>query len=202
MISVFRPRLSRQLSVACFVLCAAALVYALVTDGAGALWTSGTWAALVAATVWATFYRPEVRISPGGVRLVNVFRTIDLPWPAIQLIDTKWALALRTGYGTFTAWAAPAPGRRETRRLATKDVTTLPESTYADGESIRPGDAPDTSSGAAALLIRRQWEQLRDAGHLDDSKLDPALRPVTWFLPTVVGLPLLLTLAVLSAVTA
>ena len=54
------------------------------------------------------------------MHLVNVLRTIDLPWPAIQLVDTKWALTLVTAYGKFTAWAAPAPGGMASARRMTR----------------------------------------------------------------------------------
>ena len=73
------------------------------------------WLALVRGACWAAVLAPEVVVDDGGVRLVNVLRTIDLPWPSIQAVDTKWALTLITAYGRFTAWAAPAPGRA-TRR--------------------------------------------------------------------------------------
>ena len=80
------------------------------SDGPSALWRAGPWLALVAGACWALFWRPEVVVDDGGVRLVNVSRTIDVPWPSIQAVDTKWALTLITAYGRFTGWAAPAPG--------------------------------------------------------------------------------------------
>ena len=54
------------------------------------------WALLVGGACWATFWRPRVEVSDAGVRVVNVTRTIDIPWPALRDVDTKWALTLDT----------------------------------------------------------------------------------------------------------
>ena len=77
------------------IICVVAAVGLLVRDGLGA--PAG--AAVPGArrgTCWAVFWRPVVAVDDGGVRLVNVLRTIDLPWPSILAIDTKWALTLIT----------------------------------------------------------------------------------------------------------
>jgi hypothetical protein len=151
------------------------------------------WDALVVGSVWALYYRPEVGVDDGGVHVVNVLRTIDVPWPSIQRIDTKWALTLFTAYGKVTAWAAPAPGGFASRMAGRQDFKGLPESTYGGGGSIRPGDLPGTASGSAALVIRRHWEMLRDAGHLDDPKLEFAEPPTRWHFQTIlVGAALVL----------
>ena len=70
------------------------------------------WMALLAVICWATFWRPRVTVSDGGVELVNVTRTVFVPWPALHDLETRWALTLVTAYGRFTAWSAPAPGAR------------------------------------------------------------------------------------------
>jgi hypothetical protein len=163
------------------------------------MWQLGPWLALVAGTCWAVFWRPQVEVTDGGVRLVNVFRTIDVPWPAIQLVDTKWALTLQTAYGTFTAWAAPSPGARGAMRATRTDASHLPASTYA-GDGIRPGDLPSSHSGAAAEMVRRHWEQLRDAGHLDDPHLERERAPVTWHVGVLLAGAGLLILGVLGVV--
>ena len=80
-------------------------------------------------------------------------RTIDLPWPAIQDVDTKWALTLRHRVRAVTR---PGPHRRPAARHRAHahrpDVKHLPASTVGAGDSVRPGDLPSTSpSGRAAL---------------------------------------------------
>lgn len=174
---------------------------------AALLWRNGMreflqvtpWLVLVSGACWAAFWRPYVEVSDGGVRLVNVFRTVDLPWPSIQTIDTKWALTLVTAYGRFTAWAAPAPGVRGAVRATRSDVKNLPSSTYA-GEGIRPGDLPSSASGEVAVLIRKQWEALRDAGHLENPRLEPERAPVTWHVPIVAAGAGLIVLGIVGLV--
>ncbi|WP_217617392.1 PH domain-containing protein, partial [Cellulomonas sp. GbtcB1] len=60
---------------------------------------------------WAAYWRPAVLVSPAGDELRNVTRTIELPWPTIQRVDTRYAHTLHTAYGDYAAWAAPAPSR-------------------------------------------------------------------------------------------
>jgi hypothetical protein len=196
---VFRPGFGRVLCIAIGVICVVAMVALVATDGLAAGWRGGPWLALVAGSCWALFWRPEVVVDDGGVRLVNVFRTIDLPWPSIVAVDTKWALTLITAYGRYTGWAAPAPGMHEAVRATSRDAEHLPASAWSS-EGIRPGDLPSSPSGSAALLIRRRWEQLRDAGHLDDPRLEHDAPPVTWHRNTIasgVGLAVLCVIGLL-----
>lgn len=180
---VFRPSFGRVLSVAIGALCAVVFVALAIQDMTTA-WLAAPWLALTAGACWAIFWRPEVIVEESGVRLVNILRTIDLPWPAIQAVDTKWALTLITAYGNFNGWAAPAPGAFETRRASKQDTKHLPPSTAREG-TIRPGDLPTSTSGSAALVIRHHWEQLRDAGYLDNPRLEHERVPVRWHVRTI-----------------
>lgn len=150
------------------------------------------WLGLGVWACWATLWRPRVEFDDSGVTLVNVFRTIRLPWPSIQLVDTKWMLTLVTVYGTFRAWAAPAPGARATVRADKSQLRNLPESTGVDG-GVRPGDVPSSQSGGAAWAIRRHWEELRDAGYLDDPRQEYERAPITWHISVIAsGLAMLI----------
>ncbi|NLE71986.1 MAG: PH domain-containing protein [Actinomycetales bacterium] len=173
----FRPTFGRNLTAVVAVLAAAAFVWTVVENPADARYAPVF--ALVVAAVWALYGRPAVVVSDGGVELVNVLRTVELPWPAIERIDTKYALTLYTPYGAYAAWAAPAPSREVSLRATRSDTRHLPESTYIGG-GIRPGDLVGTASGEAAAHIRRRWEELRDAGHLDDPRLERPQPRVRW----------------------
>jgi hypothetical protein len=195
---VFRPTFGRVLTIAIAVIGAGAFVVLLVTQPGGAL-RAAPWLALVTGACWALFWRPAVIVDDAGVHLVNPLRTIDVPWPAIQAVDTKWALVLITAYGRFTAWAAPAPGAREVARASGVETRHLPRSTISGG-TIRPGDLPSSASGGAALLVRRHWEALRDAGYLDDPRLEHDRAPVTWHLGLVAAAGGLAVVAVAALV--
>src|SRR5690606_7610683 len=107
----------QTLAVVVGLLSAAAAVLVVIEDGPSAALAVWPWLAVVAGLAWAVYWRPEVQVSDGGVRLVNVLNTVDVPWPALEAVDTKWALTLTTVWGRrYRAWAAPAPGRSAMRR--------------------------------------------------------------------------------------
>jgi hypothetical protein len=191
-----RPLFGKILSIATGVIIVVCLV-AVVTEGNLA---AGVQLALPLVTlgylVWLMFWAPAVEISDGGVRMRNVFRTIDLSWPAIERIDTRYALTLFTVHGRFAAWAAPSSGRYS--MMKTRGETKhLPESTLIAG-TIGLGDTPSTDSGDAAAIIRRRWESLRDAGHLDSGVVDPEHNVVSWHTTQIVILGVLVLASVIS----
>ena len=152
----FRPRLGRGLTVGVAVLAVCGVVLTTVDDPTTALRYAPMFA-LAVVVVWALFGRPAVLVSDSGVELRNVLRTIELPWPAIERIDTKYALTLYTAYGVYAAWAAPDPSRVQALGATRDDTRHLPESSYIGG-GIRPGDLAGTASGDAAAYIRRRWQ--------------------------------------------
>jgi Bacterial PH domain len=180
--TVYRPAFGRVLTVVIGVICTVTAVVTLVGGGLDDFVQLAPWLALAAGACWATFWRPCVAVSDGGVRLVNVTRTIDVPWPAVTGIETHWALTLRTAYGTFTAWAAPSPGRGPARRAARIETLSRSLGTAPGGaaDEVDPGPAAD-----AAALVRQRWEQLRAAGHLDDPVLEHERVPVRWHVGTL-----------------
>lgn len=119
--------------------------------------------ALVVFAAWMVLWRPCVLVSDDAVRLVNVTRTIEIPWPALIQVDTRFALTLRTPHGRYTASAAPAPGRLNVARGG-RDTT--PGRVKFDGPA-RPSDLPTTDSGAAAWLVRDRWAKLSEAGRIE-----------------------------------
>lgn len=192
----FRPRSGRVLTIATAVLAAVGAVSALVQEPVDGLRYLPAFV-LAAVLVWAFFGRPAVLVSDGGVEVRNVLRTIELPWPSIERIDTKYALTLYTAYGVYAAWAAPAPSRTQTLHAAPDDTRHLPGTSYIGG-GIRPGDLAGTPSGDAAAYIRRRWEELHDAGHLDVPRLELDRPRVHWHLVPAAGVAVLAALAVLG----
>ncbi|HWS58491.1 MAG TPA: PH domain-containing protein [Actinotalea sp.] len=176
---VYRPASGPWLAGAVMALAGLGLVSLVTSGDAVAMLRYGPLLLLVATAAWAVFWAPSVTVSDAGVSLRNVLRTVDLPWPAIQRVDTRYALTLGTAYGTYTAWAAPTSGRRRDA-AGRSDVRGLPETTYGPAGTVRPGDLPDSPSGQAAALVRLRWEALRDAGYLDDPRLERQRPVVHW----------------------
>lgn len=149
---------------------------------------------LPVALVWALYARPAVIVSDASVEVRNVTRTVVLPWPSIQRVDTKYALTLYTAYGTFAAWAAPAPSRMTTLASGPDAVKHLPKSSYIGG-GVRPGDLTTSASGQAAAVIRRRWDELNEAGHLADPRLERSRPQVRWHVLPALGIIALAALA-------
>lgn len=191
----FRPRFGRALTIVTAALALVGAVAAVVDDPAVGLRYVPVFA-LGAVAVWVLFGRPAVLVGDGGVVLRNVLRTVELPWPSIQRIDTKYALTLYTAYGVYAAWAAPSPSRTQVQHAAPQDTRHLPESSYIGG-GLRPGDLAGTASGDAAAYVRRRWEKLRDAGFLDAPRLEHDVPRVRWHLAPALGVGLLTAAAVL-----
>lgn len=195
-------------------ICAAAGVMTTIADGVETLLTVWPWLGLVAGGAWALYWRPEVVVSDAGVRLVNVVRTVDIAWPALRRIETKWALTLHTEWGRYRAWAAPAPGRtgmrhqlrqhttvsgkpitsddteRATRAIERRVPGTAPGGTYG-----RVGDLPVTDSGAAAQLVSARWRRVRASGQLGTA---PEAAPIRWHWELAAGAAGLIALGVLG----
>lgn len=123
------------------------------------------WPLLVPAYAgWWLFRYPYVAVDDDGVTLRNPVRTIQVPWPALVDVDTRFALTLVTPQGRWSAWAAPAPGIMATHAGRREDVNGLPDISYGPARSIRPGDLRSSDSGAAALLVRSRWVDLVEGG--------------------------------------
>lgn len=142
----YRSAFSRGLAVVVVSLSGLLLLWlAYASDPRGVLKYAAP-VALVGLLAWLAFWRPQVEVSDGGVEIRNVWRTVHVPWPALEEIDGRLGLRLVTAYGSYQAWAVPAP--RRTRR----------------------GREPEPSE--AAMLVLRRWDELRAAGHLDDPRLE------------------------------
>jgi len=173
----FRPPFGRGLTVVVAVLGVVVVVVAATSDIGDALVTM-PWVLLFTACCWAIFWNPRVVVADGGVRLVNVTRTIDVPWPSITDVETRYALTLVTAYGRFAAWAAPAPSAAGALRMTMRARTRA----VGDGEveAVTMGEIAGTASGDAATIVRRRWDRLRADGFLDDPRLEYDKPPIHW----------------------
>jgi len=179
--TVFKPRTSKVFTAVAFGLTAVGLVSVVVDDGAAGLLAAWPLAAF-AFTAWWLFWYPSVAVETSAVTLRNPLVTVSVPWAALIHVDTKYALKLVTPKGSYTAWAAPAPGVWGTYSGRPEHLANLPSSSYGPQRSVRPGDLKHTDSGYAAYLVRRRWEELITAGALDVDLTESALvvRKINW----------------------
>ncbi len=172
--TVFKPRTSKVFTAVAFALTAVGLASVLVADGPAGLLAAWPLAAF-AFTAWWLFWYPSVALDSAAVTLRNPLVTVSVPWAALIHVDTKYALKLITPKGSYTAWAAPAPGVWGTHAGRPEHLANLPSSSYGPQRSVRPGDLKHTDSGYAAFLVRRRWEELINAGALDVDLTDSAV---------------------------
>ncbi|TDK23658.1 PH domain-containing protein [Arthrobacter crusticola] len=179
--TVFRPRTSKIFTAVAFALTAVGLVSVVVSEGVAGLLAG--WPLLAFAfAAWWLFWYPSVQVDSDAVTLRNPLTTVSVPWAALVHVDTKFALKLITPRGSYTAWAAPAPGVWGTHAGKPEHLANLPGSSYGPGRSVRPGDLTHTDSGYAAFLVRSRWEKLIGSGSLDVDLTDSAVvaRSVNW----------------------
>lgn len=144
--TTYRSTFSQVLAVVTVGLSALLLLWLATTEGMDTARRYAAPLALLALLVWQAYWRPQVEISDGGVEIRNVWRTVQVPWPALQDVEGRLGLRLVTAYGSYQAWAVPAPRRtRESRETPTTD---------------------------AATLVEQRWHELRAAGYLDDPRLE------------------------------
>jgi hypothetical protein len=196
--TTLRPRFSRVLTVLVWVIVACALGAFVFTGNVAELGRAVAPLLLLAYLTWMMFWKPSVTVGPAGVEFVNLLRTHRITWPAINRIDTKYALTLYTPTGRFVAWSAPAPSRLAVMRASKQDMRGLPESTYGAENRIGIGDIPSSDSGLASLHVRRHWEHYRDAGLLGEVEGTGVV--TTWHRVPMVILAVLVVAVVLSAV--
>jgi hypothetical protein len=193
--SQFGPLLAGSVA----ALCVLAAVVVVAEEGASTLLTVWPWLGIVTGVAWSLYWRPAVLVTDAGVRLVNPLRTIDVAWPALKSVETRWALTLVTVWGSYRAWAAPAPGRsvmrQQLRHHVSQDrrIPGLPPNS-----SARPSDLPHTDSGAAAQAINEHWKRLRAGGHLDGAVVEHDRPPVRWHWEVAAGIAVLAALGALG----
>jgi hypothetical protein len=164
-----RARSAQVLGAAMMVVAVAGVLSALVAGGDTILRFAAPMA-LFGVLGWGAFWRPYVEVSDGGITVANTLRTVEIPWPAVEEVDGRYGLRLRTAYGPVSAWGASAPAGRDRAR---------------GGQS------------EAATAVNQRLEALRAAGHLDDATLERPTPRTVWHLPL---LAVLVTLAVASLV--
>lgn len=161
--TVFRPRTGMIMGIGAAVVCAVAIVGLFIEVPLHEWIRIAPALALVGVLGVVMFWLPSLTVGPEGITVRNVLRTIEVPWSAVRLVDTKYSLVLETAEGKVTAWAAPSPGRHAAFVTRTAEVERAAATSL---DSPRPGDLESTTSGAPATVIRRTLDDLIESGGL------------------------------------
>ncbi|MEO7348429.1 MAG: PH domain-containing protein [Terrimesophilobacter sp.] len=194
---MFTSRFNRVLAAVTWLLCGFSVV-AVALAGENESLHYLPLIALVAWAAWAGLWRPSLSLDDQAITVTNVFATTVVPWAALINVETKFALTLITPHRKVPVTVAPAPGRLTTA-LSNRDLKGTFAPRGGDG-SIRPGDLPNTDSGAAAHLVRQRWQTLlaqdRIAVGMADST--PVERAIHW---GVIAITVVLLVASVVALT-
>lgn len=150
-------------------------VWAIAAIGLGAMVVEGNVDALVhlgplflfaAWGCWILLGAPALRIDESAVELVNIARTVRIPWSAIVDVQPGYSLTITTVRRSYHAWAAPGGTQAASYGRLLQDEQTrlhlpLPDSAAdaaAVGRLTRPGDRDLSPAARATALVRRGWK--------------------------------------------
>ena len=188
---VFVSRFNRVLAVLIWA-AAAALTIGLLVSVRDARLLYIVPVALFAFIAWAMLWRPLLVVGDDdGLTIVNVTRTIRIPWEALIAVDTKYALTLYTPGHKFPVWSAPAPGTTRTLRATRSETKGRVGRPGVEDSLRRPGDLLATESGAAAEVVRRRWAALQQSGAVEAGRADETPVGIRWHIGSLVALVLL-----------
>lgn len=161
----------------------ALLVPALLTPPRS--WSLVSVVLLVLVLVWLFVVHPCVVVHAQGLRLVNPLRTVELTWPAITEVRSRWSLELVADGTRYTAWGVPAdPGRpRYGRGMLNLGANQV----RGRGTTELP-----TKSKVQAQLVAAEVEQLIAADRKRKDGRTPRIATQAWD-PVSVGLLLAAT---------
>lgn len=178
-VTVFKPRTAFWFTAVAVLVTLGGMVSILASEGSSGILLAAPLVG-IAYLGWWLFWYPAVVLTRDTVILRNPTAVISVPMAALINVDTRYALKLVTPGGSYTAWAAPAPGVWGTHAGKPEHVTGLPATSYGAGGSIRPGDLRNTDSGHAAYLVRSRWQELVEGGEVDVDTPGSVQRTWNW----------------------
>ncbi len=148
-------------------------------------WALVSTVVLALVLLWLLVVRPCVVIHAEGIRLVNPLRVVDLTWPVISEVRSRWALELFVEGRRYTAWGVPAdPGRP---RYGRGMMTVGSNKVRGKGTIEMP-----TKPKVEAQVVAAEVEERRSADRRRKDGRTPRIAHQTWD-PVSVGLLLAAT---------
>jgi hypothetical protein len=158
---VFRPR-SNWVYIAIVVLIGGSATISFFIAGFNQEgWMSLANTLAVCALLWVFVTGPKVVYTKEGIEIHNPFNTVKVGWLSTVEFVTRYAFTVQTETKNFAAWAAPAPGRFNARKIHQNDFRgTGLESRVV----ISPSDSPRAESGVALILALKHREHAQAKG--------------------------------------
>lgn len=186
----FRTTFSRVIAGVVVAVCVLALVLLAVSGDPASLLHSGGVFALVGVGAWALFWQPLVEVSDGEIVMVNVLRTVHIPWPSVTALDSRWSFSVETTAGTYHAWAAPGSSGMAARWRPSRTTPATDKDSGRGAAASSTGSERISSGGdadAVALAAGERLTKLKEAGFLTEPRAD--ITPTrSWNVPVLVAL--------------
>jgi len=107
------------------------------------------------AIFWVLVVHPKVVFTTTGVEIHNPFRTVKVGWLTADDFVTKYSFTVLVKESRFSAWAAPAANRFNTRKHHPSDYRGTG---LESRKVIAPSDSPRSESGVALILANKHRE--------------------------------------------
>jgi len=98
------------------------------------------------------FIKPYVLLFNEGIKIVNPTKEITATWDLVEEIETRYSMSIQVRDKSYSAWAAPAPSGRHSRRMHKTDLLPGADTPRRVGDSLK------SDSGICAYManIRRK----------------------------------------------
>jgi hypothetical protein len=142
---------------------------------AGRDWTLISSVLLALVLLWLFIVRPCAVIHAEGIRIINPVRVVDLTWPAIDEVRSRWALEIMSGGRRYTAWGIPAdPARpRYGRDLLTLGANKVASRKVPEGEKRPKVEAQTVAAEIEARMAADRRRKDAKTPHIALQHWDP-----------------------------
>jgi len=133
------------------------------------------WLLLGSAVAWTVFVRPCVVLDQDGVHLRNILRDVDIPWPLVSDVETRWNLKVWSGDDGYTAWAIASQIERPKVH-----ASVLPGlSSKLDGFTGQDSSTPRASTKVTARMVAEAIDETTEdyAAAVAEGDLQPPVDP-------------------------
>lgn len=114
--------------------------------------------------------QPSLRVGEEDILIRNPGRWHRITYAALIDVSTKYHLTLVTPQRRYQVFALPASGMLASLNASRQDLHNLPAISYKPGGGLATSDLPNSAAGASALVIRGYWQELVEAGALEDKE--------------------------------
>jgi Bacterial PH domain len=125
--------------------------------------------------LWLFVVRPAAVVHDEGIRLVNPMQVVDLSWPVITEVRSKWALELFAQGRKYTAWGVPAdPARPKYGR----GFLSMGANRVESGKQVPASKEPRRK--VEAHIVAAEVEALIDADRKRGAGVTPRVAQQSW----------------------